>query len=332
MQPALARAIDRFFIALMKPGVRPRGRPAAGMVEEGRRLVRELEEAAVRFGPRGFLSRRELERPRPERFAGLLLRWRREPFALPVPPARGRPLAAHVYCGRSRPRAGLVLVHGWRQRALGAVGRFGRYCAARGLAAVCLELPEHLSRRPRGVVAGEGLLSLEAGRMLGWLFQAVFEVEWLRRGLEEALEAPAGTLGVSIGGWVAALHATVFEPGFCCLVNPLVDPVGVLREGTLLEPLRRALAEEELEVLAGFLELVSPLGREPLLPGRLVSVVTGRQDLVTPYEGVSAYAAAVGARPMRVTAHGHFSTLFFYPGLFRDVHAEVEALVEEAEG
>lgn len=332
MHPQLARAIDKGFMTLMKAGVRPSAEPKLSDddLAEGLELIASLDEAAAKFRPPAFLDARILTRPRTERFNEIVVRFDNEPFSLPVPLENSLPLVVHVNPPKGRLRAGMVFLHGWRQETLGAIGRFARYCAARGIASACIELPQHLSRAVRNARVGEGLVSLQLPRMISFLYHAAFEAEWVRAGMAKVLGVPVGTLGASLGGWLASLHLSIFEPDFVCLINPMADIVTAIRDGELLSPLRSGLSREQLANLCEALRAINPIDREPLIPGRLVSVTAGRFDLVTPYEGSSAFAAAVGARPIRATPHGHFSTLYFYPTLFPDVFAEIEELIREA--
>lgn len=326
-----AHLIDRFFISLLKRRMRARQPPALSEADLAAAMdtMRHIEEHALRFEPPPFLDRRTLMRPRPLRFHELVVRYEQPPFALPVPPGPTRPPVVHVQPARGEARGGLVLLHGWGQATLGTIGRFGRYAAARGVATACLELPEHLSRRLPGRRAGEGFVTLDARRMLPALYYAVFETEWVRRGMAEALGLPVGVLGASIGGWLACLHVLLFEPAFVCLVSPAANPPYIFMHTDLFDGLRRPLSEPQLDVLAAILGALDPVEREPLLPGRLISILTGRHDLITPYESVSAFAGNAGARPLKVVPHGHFSILFFYPELFQTVFAELESLLAE---
>jgi len=125
-------------------------------------------------------------------------------------------------------------------------------------------------------------------------------VMWLReRGHPEV-----GLMGMSLGGYVASLTATL-EPTLAFLV-PIV-PLGCLADfardqGRVPRGSRQALAYEQ--TLKGAYRLVSPLARAPRIASERVLVVAGKADRITPPAHARLLARHFSA-PIEAWSGGH---------------------------
>jgi hypothetical protein len=328
----LARNIDRFFMRLMLRfrDAEAEIRPDIG--EHFRALVERFRKLNV---PEGLFPPelgRKLLLERTEKFSETVVCMDEQMPGLPAPLSLSRPAIYHFYPVRCRAKAALVLLHGWRQPVLGAVGRFARYCAVHGIASVVLELPGHLGRKLPGRAPGEGFTSADPEVLLPHLFHTVVEAEAARRFLKETHGGvPAGILGVSLGGWPAALSAMVFEPDYLFLIAPATAPARTFGKSILLERRREELVAGgwSVEGFVDALKMLSPMFNDPLVPGSTVGVMSGRYDEVIPYNDVLDFTRLWETRPIIPLEHGHFSMLYFYPSLFVDVLRELEALIAD---
>jgi predicted alpha/beta-fold hydrolase len=156
----------------------------------------------------------------------------------------------------------------------------------RGLDVVQMALPFHGARCPAEArFSGERFASWHVGRLNEAVRQSVNDVvrviAWLRA---EQPETPVGIVGVSLGGYVAALLAELDEA--LAFVLPVAAPVhlGLLpstlfarsRYGTVMAP---PLAPEELERAY---RAHCPLTHALAVPRERVFLVAGRGDRVVP--------------------------------------------------
>ncbi|MEI9938023.1 MAG: YqiA/YcfP family alpha/beta fold hydrolase [Pseudomonadota bacterium] len=123
-------------------------------------------------------------------------------------------------------------------------------------------------------------------------------VRWLR----EQGHPEIGVMGMSLGGYTAALLATV-EPGlsFCIPVIPLASLADFAREQGQLSGVAGVAAQEHA-LLERIYRVVSPLERKPLInPGRTL-VVAAKADRITPVAHARRLAAHFGSQ--LVSWHG----------------------------
>lgn len=132
--------------------------------------------------------------------------------------------------------------------------------------------------------------------------QTVTELRELLRWLRGRGHGLAGVMGMSLGGYTAALAATVTsELDFVVPIIPLASLSDfALEQGDLPEaPEPRALEHRLLEEVH---RIVSPVAREPLVTGERMVVVGARADRITPLR-----------HARRLSAHFH-APLVTFPG------------------
>ena len=193
---------------------------------------------------------------------------------------------AHVYRHAGGPRPTLVCLHGygmgrdvWDARALEAAWLH----EGLGLDVALVTLPLH-GPRADGSRSGAGLLDGHPLALNAGIEQAVWDtrrlIGWLRRE-----GAPAvGVLGMSLGGYTAAVLASV-ERGLACAVPwiPAADFTRILAAGrSRSEQAARAAADVDDALLADAWASHDPLRHTPRVPpeGRLI--VAAAVDRICP--------------------------------------------------
>jgi pimeloyl-ACP methyl ester carboxylesterase len=219
---------------------------------------------------------------------------------------------ARRYAGGATPRPTVIALHG-----LGAAGfafnlrafPVDRLLAA-GLDVVLLQLPLHGERAATLAGAAPSFVSPDLVLTNESVGQAVDDVRALAAALRR--DAPAvGVVGMSLGGYLAALTATV-EPSlaFAAALSPAVDLGGLMwRHGAASRARRRAdKAGVDLALLADVVAVHSPLGRPAKLPPERLFVAAGRADLITPPAEAEALARHWGVE-VRWFAGAHLAQL-----------------------
>jgi hypothetical protein len=195
--------------------------------------------------------------------------WRHEPGR-----ARGTVVALHGFTmGRPRIDAMALMADRW---------------FALDLDVALLTLPYHGARTPADSrFSGERFAVPDVGRLGEAVREAVYEIRLAMHWLREESGAPVGLLGLSLGGYLAALMA-----GLCDdldFVIPIVPPVCIgdlaWRFFERTSHHRRgggsALSHEELRRA---FHVHSPLAHELRLPPERVLIVAGRGDRIVPPE------------------------------------------------
>ena len=155
-----------------------------------------------------------------------------------------------------------------------------------GMDVVLYVLPYHGARAiPGARRSGDGFFGGDLVRTNEAFAQAVYELRALVRLLAAAGRGPVGAFGMSLGGYVTALLASV-EPAlaFAAPMIPLVslaDMMWAVGEG---DPLLRRAAEHgwSRDALAEFFRPHSPLARPPLVPHDRRLVIAAAGDRICP--------------------------------------------------
>jgi dienelactone hydrolase len=267
--PALVATPERFFRA-------PDGPPAPATVRE--QVVRPLPDAGAIVRYRWPSAYRTFD---PDYQA------RHEDYA------ENRHAYVHAWvhagagAGADDARPAVLAVHGWAQgsawldeKALGAESLY-----ALGLDVHLLVLPFHGPRTPRGArLSGALFPSTNVRRTAEGFGQAIWDLrtwtQWLRRA---APARPVGVLGMSLGGYTAALWASLDSSlSFAIPLIPMVSMADLMWEhgkgnaeraraearGITLDTMRRAFA------------LHCPLSHAPRLPRERLLLLAGLGDRI----------------------------------------------------
>jgi hypothetical protein len=154
---------------------------------------------------------------------------------------------------------------------------------ALGLDVALLTLPFHGVRSPRSArYSGELFVSWDVGRLNEAVRQAVHDVHLVRGWLTRQTGRPVGLLGLSLGGYLAALCAGLMAD--LAFVIPVVPPVTLSDLPARLFGMDGGELPVPLDDLERAYRLHSPLTYPLAVPRERVLVVGGRGDLVVPPE------------------------------------------------
>ena len=285
-----------------------------------------LDEPSRFFGePRSAPVRTSRARARGEGVA-LELEWRSraEPFFAAVAPrlldvpenatAHARLYRGPRASGASEARPALIVIHGYRAGQLGVEERLwpldwllssaletGAGATAGGLDVALFVLPFHGKRQ--GSRGGARFPGSDPRVTIEGFRQAVSDLGDLVGHLRAEGAPRVGLLGMSLGGYTAALAATVLDVDFVVPLIPLASFADLARDNERLvgTPAEQALQHEALERAH---EVVSPLARLPRVPPERAYVIAGEADRITPKAHAERLAKHFGA-PLDVFPGGH---------------------------
>jgi pimeloyl-ACP methyl ester carboxylesterase len=190
--------------------------------------------------------------------------------------------AARLFLHRDRPRAAVILIHGYRAGHYLLEERIWpvQWLYERGLDVGLFVLPFHAVRAKKGGAplfpSSDPRFTIEGFR------QAVCELRALLRFFQARGSQAIGVMGMSLGGYTAALLATV-EPGlaFAVPIIPLASIADVARAGGRLVG---AAHEQELqhEAIERAHRVVSPLARPLAIPRDRALIIAASGDRITP--------------------------------------------------
>lgn len=188
---------------------------------------------------------------------------------------------------RRTPRATVLAVHGFAMGTprLDAWALCAADWFARGLDVALLTLPYHGARTPAGArFSGQRFADPNPARLHEAVRRAVYEMHVVRAWLAATSGAPVGLLGLSLGGYLAALTAGLVDD--LAFVVPMVPPAcfGDLAWHFLgAGRARRAAGYGHAELRAMF-RLHSPLTHPLRSERRRALIVAGRGDRIVPPE------------------------------------------------
>ena len=206
--------------------------------------------------------------------------------------------------GQRRPVA--VLIHGYMGGHLAMEERIWplEQFDARGLDVALLVLPHHGPRKGRGALQRPLFPSPDARLTVEGLRQSIFDLRALIDILRREGHPAVGLAGMSLGGYITALMATL-EPelAFALPIIPLSCFATWYRDQDALvgEPEER---RRHLEAIEALTRVVSPLARPSRLAPERVEVLGGLADQVTPIHHAERLAEHMGARLRRFSG-GH---------------------------
>jgi pimeloyl-ACP methyl ester carboxylesterase len=190
-----------------------------------------------------------------------------------------------------RARRGTVLaLHGFSmgQPRIDGIALMASQWFQRGLDVVLMTLPSHGARTPTGArFSGERFAAPNPADLGEAVRQAIYEIRLVSSWLRAETGAPVGLLGLSLGGYLAALMAGL--TGDLDFVIPMVPPVcmGDLAFGFFARS-RRAASGSALafsyEELRAIYRVHSPLAHALRLPKERILIIAGRGDRIVPPE------------------------------------------------
>ena len=246
------------------------------------------------------------------------------PWVEPSSGDNGGPiLFEHWHHRPGPPRGTVVALHGFtmgRPR-IDAVALFASQWFRRGLDVALVTLPYHGARTPpESRFSGEHFAVPHVLRLSEAMREAIYEIRQVTHLLREESGAPVGVLGLSLGGYLAALAAALCED--LDFAIPMVPPVciGDLAWG-FFERTRHhreggeaALSHAELR---RSFRVHSPLSHPLRMPRERVLIVAGRGDRIVPPEHPAALWSHWGEPAIHWFSGSHLAPF----GRGRIVHA-----------
>jgi len=223
-------------------------------------------------------------------------------------PAGGRVAAAGAGT------ASLILLHGWLMDGpqLAVYRSWARHVAQRGIEVWMPRLPYHLERAEPGEVSGQRCLSPDLSTSLDAVRQAVAETRLLARWLRRRGATSVGLWGMSLGGWAAALAATLdADWDALALWAPVASPAEVLFESGLVELLRDAIVDGGLsqeDFAVAEMAAMTPALSDNRVPRPKVLIVAGAYDQVISPPSIARMARRWNT-DVRWLPHGHISLM-----------------------
>lgn len=212
------------------------------------------------------------------------------------------------------PRPTIVLLHGWGggNHWLTARTFVANYWLRHGFDVASFVLPLHGVRAPAG---GSGALfpspnPLRTNETFG---QAVHDLRALAGWLRQRGVPAVGALGMSLGGYTAALWASVVDDGeldFAIAMIPAVSMARLMWRHGEDHPMRvRAIkAGIDEDLFAEVFAVHAPTTRAPRLARDRLAVVAGRGDRITPPDQARTLARHWGVEPVWFEG-GHLAQL-----------------------
>jgi len=208
----------------------------------------------------------------------------------------------------------LLLLHGWLlDRPQLLIYRYwARQAALRGIDVWMPRLPHHMERAEAGEVSGQRLLSPNLSVSLDGVRQAVAETRSLARWLRRGGASSVGVWGMSLGGWVAALAATLdADWDAVALWAPVASPAEVLFHSRMVELLRDAIVEgglSEADFAEPELAPLTPVRGRTSIPRSKILAFGGIYDQVVAPRSIARMARHWNF-DVRWVPHGHISLM-----------------------
>lgn len=196
-------------------------------------------------------------------------------------------LVEHWMHERAAPRGTVLALHGFGmgQPRLDAWALFADAWFRRGLDVALLTLPFHGARSPAGArFSGQRFAQADPAQLNEAVRQAVYEIHAVRDWLRASSARPVGLIGLSLGGYLAALYASLVAD--LDFVVPIVPPVcfgdlGARFSAHREEDAGAPYAPGELQAM---FRVHSPLAHALRTPAARALIVAGRGDRIVPPE------------------------------------------------
>lgn len=212
------------------------------------------------------------------------------PYGEEQPAAEIGPVHIEHWSQRGRaPRGTVIALHGFGMGSprAGAFALFASDWVDRGLDVVLVTLPDHGARKPAAArFSGERFAVPNVQALGEAVRQAIYEVRLVQQWVRERSSAPVGLLGLSLGGYVAALFAGLYED--LDFVIPVVAPVCMgdlaFRFLSQSRAAKAGAANFSLEEMRASFWIHSPLAHTLKTERSRALIVAGRGDRVVPPE------------------------------------------------
>lgn len=229
----------------------------------------------------------------------------------PYPTNNFVPVQAFIPVGVTRPVPVVVILHYWGATDLSLEASMGRELNLRGIAAVAIALPYHLSRTPRGTKSGELALEADPQKLIASMTQSVWDVRRTLDWIETRPEFDKGRIGLagtSLGGIVGSLAFGIEKRLlYGAFVLAGLDLAGILWDSSKVVSQREALRQK------GFTEQSLRAALSPIEPGTYLSpdgrpglIIAAKLDTVVPPAYAEKLADHLSLPAMVWLDTGHF--------------------------
>jgi pimeloyl-ACP methyl ester carboxylesterase len=178
----------------------------------------------------------------------------------------------------------------------------------RGWNAAFVHLPFHYSRTPAGHRNGELAITADLVRTGQGLRQAVTELRQLIAQLRARGSREFSVWGLSYGGWIGALLASVEELHSLILMEPIVDVSHAIWHSPAGLAVRRQLRPRGIspELIERHAHLTSPLHAAARFAAQNILLIAGEYDRIAPAEGIARLHKLWEGSEMLTVPQGHF--------------------------
>jgi dienelactone hydrolase len=206
-------------------------------------------------------------------------------------------------------RATVIAVHGWTMgdQRINSLAFQPGFFFARGMDVVLVELPFH-GRRAAASKGGEPNNLFPSGdfvRTNESVLQAICDLRQLYRYLSESGATGIGVMGMSLGGYVAALWASLDKLGFCIPIVPMASMAQLAWEVLSKSPRSQELVASgiTLKKLERIYRFHCPLSYSHAQSHEDILIVAGMADTVVP-----------PGQPTTLWRHWGQPAMFWYKG------------------
>jgi len=180
-----------------------------------------------------------------------------------------------------------IVIHGWREHGAFTFYSYllGWTLARLGVNCICLNLPYHGPRAPRGTADGDLMLSGDMEQTVLAFRQAVCDVRSLITWTRANFSGPVGLVGFSLGGFITFITSCVDERiSFAIPVIAAGDLTTGIEKSFVAKTIIRDLKSSGLtrEQVAANWRIIMPVNFTPKLPPERIKIIAGRYDLLIP--------------------------------------------------